>query len=298
LATAYRILDSGKDRVSWLAARQDTLGASEAAAVCGFSRFASPFSVYTDKVVGSEDFDNPVMRFGRIYEKQALQDFGRKTGRHVKQDGRLLASRKRPWQSCTLDAIQRSVEIIGRGLIEAKTSLYGWEAIDGKDSDGIPEEYWCQMQHQFAVTGFKWGSAVMFNRTSCEMVYEDVEPDPAYISALIDIEERFWHDNVLAGVPPATDAHEATKDALRRLYPCHTDGKVIAFEIEMFEKRDRRAWINEELAKLIDEKTGIESEIKAAIGDAEGASFPDGSGFTWKADKRGRKSLRAKERFG
>lgn len=252
--------------------------------------------------MGAEDFDSPVMRFGRIYEKQALTDFGHKTGRHVKQDGRLLASRKRPWQSCTLDAIQWKWMQMGRdpdrGLVEGKTSLYGWEAIDGKDSDGIPEEYWCQMQHQFAVTGFQWGSAVMFNRISCELVYEDVEPDPEYIAALIDIEEFFWYGNVMAGVPPAADAHESTKDALRRLYPCHEDGKVIAFEIEMFEKRDRRAWINEELAKLIDEKQGIENDIKAAIGDAEGASFPDGSGFTWKADKRGRKSLRAKERFG
>ena len=288
MGQTYRIVDAGKDRQAWLEARKNSLGASEAAAVMGISRFSSPMKVYADKVIGAEPFDSDVMRFGRIYEAQIAKDYSASTGRRVKLDGRLIIRATRSWQSCTLDAIQYDEEK-GRGLAEFKTSLFGW------DADGIPEDYYCQIQHQFAVTGLPWGSAVMFNRTSCEMVYQDVEPDLAYIRRLIDEEEGFWFGNVLGGQPPGPDAHKATRDALRRLYPTSEAGVVIPFEVALLEKRDRRAFLVARLKGDGEEKEGIDNAFKCALKDAERGEFPDGSGFSWKADKRGRRSFRAKE---
>lgn len=288
MGATYRILDSGRDRTAWLEARANSLGASEAAAVIGISRFASPLSVYTNKVMGAEPFDNDIMRFGRVYEQQILRDFSEATGRKVKKDGRLIFRAVRPWQSCTLDAWQWD-EARGRGLLEAKTSLFGW------DDSGIPEDYWCQIQHQFAVTGAAWGTAVMFNRTNCEMVWKDVEPDHEYIRMLTDAEEGFWFGNVMAGEPPEADGHQATTDALRRLYPVPEEGKTLGFPIAMLEKRDRRAFVVEQIAAFASEKAELDNVFKAELKDAEVGLFPDGSGFSYKANKHGVRSLRVKE---
>jgi predicted phage-related endonuclease len=213
------------------------------------------------------------------------------TGRRVKLDGRLIYRTKRPWQSCTLDAVQWDEER-GRGLAEFKTSLFGW------DADGIPEDYYCQIQHQFATTGMSWGTAIMFNRTSCEMVWKDVFPDEEYITRLVDEEYAFWTEYVLAGVPPPADGHDATTKALRRLYPVHEDGKVIAFPVSLLDVRDTRALAVETLAKATATKAETDNVFKLALEDAERGEFPDGSGFKYKANKNGVRSLRVVEPRG
>lgn len=292
MGTAYRIVDTGKDREKWLEARQPTIGGSEAPAVVGLSRFGSPLSLYTDKILGAEPFDNDIVRFGRIYERQIARDYAAATGRIIKLDGRLLVSRRYPWMSCTLDAVQwidRDGRKRGRGLGEFKTSLYGW------DENGIPPDNWCQIQHQFAVTMFEWGTAIMFNRTNCEMVHKDVYPDEKYIATLVEAEREFWFDNVIAGVAPDADGHAATTKALKRLYPTHEAGELLAFPIEMLDARDRRAHIVETVFALSEEKVAIDNRFKQVIGDAEGGRFPDGTGFNYKANKNGVRSLRIKE---
>ncbi|MGB5812039.1 MAG: YqaJ viral recombinase family protein [Polyangiales bacterium] len=295
MGVAYKILDDGRDRERWLEARRNTLGASEAATVLGISKFSSPMKLYADKVLGSEHFDNPVMRFGRIFEEQIAHDFAVMLKRDVKLDGRLVHSKVRPWQSCTLDGRQWRGDRVDAGLLEVKTSLFGWEAIHGKDSEGVPPEYYCQLQHQFAVTGLKWGSIVMFNRTSCDLVYQDVEPDPQYIALLTDAEHKFWHQNVLGGVPPAPDAHEETAKAIARIYPQHVEGKTIKFEIDMLAKRDRLALLKKRLKEDDTERRGIENEFKSLLEDAERGNFPDGSGFTYKTNKNGARVFLMKE---
>ncbi len=290
----YRVLYKGRDRAVWLEKRGGTLGASEAAPVCGASRFSSPLGVYVEKVSGALPFDSPITRFGRIYEQEIAQDFREATGRKVKLDGRLIASRRRPWQSCTLDARQWSDEHEGPGLAELKTSLYGW------DASGIPLEYWIQIQHQFAVTGFSWGSAVMFNRTNCETVHKDVYPDHAFIRRLTLRESQFWHRCVIPGIPPEVeddDDTEATRKALLRMYPTGDPGKIVALGTKIMQARDRRTFAKENLASYTRIKKATENRIKAAIGSADGGVFPNGSGFTFKANKNGVRSLLEKERM-
>lgn len=290
----YNVIHDGKDRESWLAARQNTLGASEAPGVCGVGRYSSPMKVFVDKTEGPEPFDSPITRFGRIFERQIAEDFAQATKRRVVLDGRMIASRRRPWQSCTLDARQYKDDRPDPGLVEIKTDLYGWG--DGE----IPIAYYTQVMHQFAVTGFKWGSVVMFNRTNCELVYRDLEPDPEFIRQMTLRESVFWHQHVLPGIPPSVedeDATEATRLALLRLYPQHEVGETMTFTTKEMRARDKRAFAKENLARYTKMKDAAENVLKAAIGSAESGVFPDGSGFTFKVDKRGIRTLREKERI-
>lgn len=291
---SYTVVDDGKDRARWLEARANSIGASECAAVLGISRFSSPMKVFASKIEGEEHFDSPILRFGRIFERQIAKDFESASGRRLVLDGRMIASKSRPWQTCTLDARQYRDDRTDVGLVEIKTDLYGW------GSGEIPLYYYAQVQHQFAVTGFKWGSVVMFNRASCELVYRDVAPDPEFIRRLTLRESQFWHRCVLPGIPPDVeddDDTQATKEALLKLYPQSEEGETVALGVRAMRARDKRAFAKENIARYTSMKDAAENVLKAAIGKAERGVFPDGSGFTLKTDARGNRVLREKEKM-
>lgn len=280
MINAYEIAHDGRDRASWLKARLSGIGASEAGAVLGINPFDSPINVYTRKVLGEiDEADSPQMRFGREYERQVIDDFCAIAGREAQPHGQLLRSADRRWQLATLDAVQAKPGLSSPGLLEIKTTGYDWEA------DGIPEYVTAQIQHQFAVTGFEWGSLAVFSRMSCEILWLDLEPDPKYIDTLNEAEAEFWA-GVLDGRPPAPDNTQATADALRKLYPHHEPGKTVDLPAELRDYAAELSEVKDAMSGLSADKRRLENEIKAALGDAEGGVFPDGSGFTFKAQTR------------
>lgn len=282
MGTAYEVVCNGRDRGDWLRARRDGIGGSDAAAILGVDPYGSAMSVYTDKLGlhGDPDPESEVSeqaRWGRILEPHVIDEFTRRSGRRVRRDGRLLRSRRRPWQLTTLDARQWDPEHAGPGLVEAKTTRFAWER--------IPLGLWTQVQHQFAVTGYTWGTFVTLDLMRRELKWVDIAPDPSLQTELIEREGEFWSD-LIEGTPPIPDGTAASSEAIRRLYPEPVPGKVIPLGPEIAELSDELEPLKGRMRVAKSRRDELENEIKAALGDAEEGTFADGTGYTFRLHER------------
>lgn len=281
----FEVVGNSSDREEWLKVRREGIGGSDAAGVLGVSPWSSPVRVFTDKVLGEEDRDTEPMYWGRTLEPVILAHYAKETGREAKSDGRLLRSVANPFMQVTLDGTQVAIDKDGPGFVEVKNTRFGM-------SEGVPEHYWVQMQHQFAVTGFKWGSFAVLTMGS-EFFWCDVERDDGFIDeTLIPREAELWSRVLAKGPTPSPDATQATLDALKRLYP-RDNGETVELGGDFLDMDAERQTIAVELSRLEVDKRGIDNAIKAKLGDATAGVLPNGRTYTWKARKDGVRVLRA-----
>ena len=186
------ICNSG-DRDIWLKERLNGVGSSDAPCVLGISRFKSPMSIYAVKIGADESQIDPMLsKWGHRCEAFVLEDFVEETTRKAELNGELLRSLERPWQTATLDATQWSHVHIGPGVLEIKSTTVAenW-------ADGVPLEHLVQVQHQLAVTGWRWASiAVIVFAYGYHFYWQDIERDEKLISLINETEEEFWFEHV------------------------------------------------------------------------------------------------------
>lgn len=285
---AYSILGSSHDRKSWLATRRAGIGSSDAAAVLGCSRFSSRLSVFADKVLEpEEETEEPEwVTWGRKLEPVIIEAFAEETGRVVERNDALIGNRERPFMLATLDAIQWRDDRDDPGFLEVKNSRFSMPSV------GVPRDYWVQCQHQAAVSGYGWGSFAVLVMGS-QFLWCDVDVDREFIeTTLIPEEEAFWRIVENGGPQPAADASPATKAALSRLFPNET-GETKPLPGELIELDDERANLAAHIRDLEQRKTEIENRFRQAIGEAAEGILPNGRRWTYKANKRGVRTLRA-----
>ena len=267
----YEVVCGGADRVAWLKARMDGVGSSDAASVLGLNPWASPMAVYVDKHgMGEQDEGHTEPTYwGKAIEPLVLRRFSEEhPKREVKSAQQLLRNIERPWQMCTLDGMQRnsSDTEANWGLLEIKATGLGWRWVDG-----LPPYVDAQIQHQFAVTGFEWGSlAVLFNGKFWDYKHKDVFPDAERIKVITGIEWDFWR-NTERGNPPDADGTDSCTDAIKLIYPEAAKGSVVTLADSFIEKHNERVQVMDELKSLEESKVRLDNEIRMAMGDNETA---------------------------
>jgi putative phage-type endonuclease len=269
------------DRAEWLSWRRSGIGASDVAAVLGISPWASPFTVWVDKLglLPDEDLDDDDPReFGRRAETMIAPWFTDKTGLEVAGEQTRLTSGENPWMLATLDGMVyefntmaknwRESDVYPPQFVESALCLGPLEikTDNGRPWDEIPAHYQCQGQWQMAVGGWdRMWFAVLHGRRF--RIYE-LERDQADIDLMKERALDFWVSNVMAQVPPTVDGSEATEAVLRALYPDADPGKTV-------ELGDHGAGLLRHLAtekriakatdKVIKEDT---NQLRSLIGDA------------------------------
>lgn len=278
----FETIGHSDNREEWLELRRLGIGGSDAAGVLGVSPWSSAVSVFVDKVLGSDDADNEVMYWGRTLEAIILKHYAKETGREVQGDGRLLRSLIHPCMQVTLDGLQCSPA--GNGFVEVKNKRF--------PITEVPRHDWIQMQHQFAVTDWQWGSyAALCSGSS--FYWCDVERDNDFIDGtLIPAELDFWERVQAGGPTPPADASDATLEALKRFYP-EPNGETVALDGEFLDDDQGRQAIAKQLAFTKSLIQGIDNRIKAAMGDATYGVLPNGRTYSWKARKDGVRVFRA-----
>ena len=187
---------------AWRRARQNSIGASDAAAVMGISPWKTEAQLWDEKANGKTlDFHNADTVRGHRSESHILELYGIETGRKMFSGERImLMSNRNPFMSCTLDGIDFTDE--GNPIIiEVKSVKFS----HGEWSDDkIPDYYFTQLLHQLAVTG--WNEAILLVRftrnegweSASERMYhvkrEDVQDQ---IGKLVRKESRFWNEYVV-----------------------------------------------------------------------------------------------------
>lgn len=198
----------------WLNMRKQGIGGSDAAAICGLSRWRSPMDVWLEKTSQIEpEKAGEAAYWGQIMEPIIREEFTIRTGMKVTTVSYMLQHRRFPFMLANLDGIVQD-PARGQGIFEAKTAgLYASSEWD----NALPDEYAIQVQHYLAVTGLPFACvAVLIGGNQFKWLY--LERDDAVIDLIIQLESRFWR-LVQTNTPPPLDGSRATTELLNRLYP-------------------------------------------------------------------------------
>ena len=171
----------------WLEYRKAGIGGSDAAVVCGISRYKSPVELWMEKTGqlpaqetgGSGLLGQPVGSPGAGGVHQAHGDSRDKPSA-------LYQSEEHPFMLANVDGLCQD-PVHGPCIFEAKTaSAYK----TGEWEDAIPDEYMIQIQHYMAVTGCQ-GAYIAVLIGGNAFRWRFVERDEELIAMLISLEEEF-----------------------------------------------------------------------------------------------------------
>jgi putative phage-type endonuclease len=198
------------------------IGSTDAAAILGLSPWRTAYDVWAEKVGEAEPVEPSLPMYLGLRLQDTVADlFTFRTGIRVRADRRQHRHRQRSWQVAHLD-----FRVWGEPttIVEAKTaySTDGW----GEDgSSEIPIHYWCQVQHQMAVTGATLVHvATLFGHRDFRTF--PIPRDDEFVVRLTDAEEEFWTRYIATGEAPPADHSEAARRFLAKRYP-RDDGLII-----------------------------------------------------------------------
>lgn len=271
------------DRAEWLKARRTGCGASDVAGIGGVSPWASPWSVWADKVGltpldddAERDIDDP-MTFGRDLEDLIRDRFERKTGLYVCGAQSIHRHPDHSWCFATVDGLVEENEDHGEplGVFESKyTSDAPW--------DEIPEHYrWQGHWQMYATQTDRVVFGVLhlpFGRPMFR-IYE-LELNGALLAHIVDTVHAFWFEHVVTGRPPEPDAHPATTRAIAAAWGHDPTEKIPTIDLTDFRGLvDELATLRKQEQVLKWQAERVENGIKHLIGErgavADGPALSD-----------------------
>ena len=261
----------------WLEIRSHYVGGSDAAAVVGLSPYKSAYTLWAEKTGRVPSFEgNLTTRVGSYLEDLVAGLWCEETSKQVRRKNRVLVNPEYPFAAANLDRV-----VVGeRALLEIKTTN-SFPTMRKCRSGDFPEQWYCQVMHYMAVTGYERAYLAVLLNCRDLLTYE-LERDEDEIRALMDAERDFWQ-HVTDGTPPVIDGSESTAATVDVL-----TGSSAGQEIPLL---GRTALLDEYTAikrqkKALDERaTQIENIIKMDMGSAEKAV--EGSyTVSWKSQTR------------
>lgn len=236
-------------RADWLNLRRGGIGGSDAGAIMGLNKYATPLSVYLAKKDAAENSGNSATEWGNILEEPVRQKTREELGCQIETVEGMFTSTAHPFMNANLDGLiyfDKETQIGGsfaKGLCghEIKTSRTG----DGFTDDEIPDSYYAQVQHYMAVTGIKTFILTVFIFDRYAGRHYVIPRNEDFIVRLIDAEKNFWERNVLADAMPAPTGNENETDLLKNLPMAET------------------VTLDEESEAILEEKAQLDAEIKS-----------------------------------
>lgn len=193
-----------KDREEWLEKRKDRIGGSDAAAILGLNPWMDNQKLWRIKagLEAQEDIsDKPCVKYGNNAEKYIRALFALDYPQYTVDyfEDNMWVNDDLPFAHASLDG-ELTDETGRKGILEIKTTEIMSQAQRHKWDGGIPDNYYCQVLHYFAVTGFDFAvlhAQMKYQRgddcTTVRKTYHieraDVLEDIEY---LIKEEKRFW----------------------------------------------------------------------------------------------------------
>jgi len=278
----------------WLKYRKLGITGTDAGAITGMNPYKSAFAVYQDKITDTiENFDNEAMRQGRDLEEYVASRFEEETGFKVRRANAIFQNEEHPILLADFDRIIVGLPDGMRAGLECKT-VSPYSADKWKD-DQIPTEYQLQVQHYLAVSGFDcwYVAALVLGR---EFIIRKIDRDEELIQYLIQVEERFWKDNVMARVMPSPDGSDSCSELIAKMFTKSDKEKSIQLN-GCNDLLNRRQELDDLIKKMESEKNSIDQKIKLELGDAA-YGFTEDYKVSWSSFEQNRldsKRLKAEE---
>lgn len=269
----------GMSREEWLEHRRRTIGGSDAAAIVGLSKWATPLTVYMDKKGLSPDKPDSIpMRIGRELEETVARLWMEETGKKCQRRNAILINPAYPFAHANVDRW-----VVGENAgVECKTtSEMNLKTFRGND---YPANYYVQCMHYMALTGAdRWYLAVLVGNR--ELFTFTIERDEEEIAALMEQERAFYENYLLPGVMPAPSGSAQDGAALGTLYADEDDDAAALDLNDMVDCFEAYIAANAQKAlceRIIDK---AKQDIEARLGAAS-AGFCGSHKVTWKEQTR------------
>ena len=218
----------------WLEVRRKGIGGSDIAGILGHNQYKSPLTIYLDKTNQEipEDKENVAAEVGLELEPYLSKKFVKwmadKEGIDIElfEMPEVLQHDKIDYFLVNLDRWfvhpQR-----GNCVVELKTTTEFKR--DLWVGDEVPDQYYCQVQWQLMVTGFKWGYLVVLIGNRIVDV-KLIPRNETFIKTMAKTGKQFWAEFVMKNIPPAPTGTDSDDSALKALYPEEEPGTVMKFE--------------------------------------------------------------------
>ena len=286
----------------WYEARKSTIGASEAAAVCGLSRYAQPLEIYNRKKGASDDeAQTKAQRRGHVFEDATLTLYHDRVGGTLLKTVPMMIHPAWDFMSATPDAIWmpdediRKPNLIGALKaqsipVDAKTTMH-WHEFGEEGTDDIPQEYVMQAQQQMAVTGAPRCDLPVLKNMDIS-VYSVTRNDDL-IGHIMEAEKELM-ERVANNDPPAPNwEHPKTYDIIRNMYDVTEEAKEMSRTVDTM-------W--SEVSEMTAQKGKLERAIKLLkaqvldeMGDCAIGNLPSGGQLVRKKIKREAREVAASE---
>lgn len=335
-ALPFSVVCDSRDREIWMRARRQTIGASESAIVLGCSPWSSLielWSLKTGRSEGDPELDAAEWIFwGRELEDAIISGYGKRAGRTAIPFGLMLRSTRWPWLSATPDAlvtdqpdaaaragqITRTLGHIRTALTRRRSAdnllprlfelTRGWWPLQTKNigfgsaehwAEGVPLYYRVQCAHEAMVFGTArtTGAALIAGQ---RLAWDDVEVelDGLLERQIVNLTRLFMRQQVELEVEPPVDGSDSARRTIAALYPVDVPEKVIALGADLMDEADVYDRNKHEAKRLKSALELFENRMRQEMQDAARCVFPDGSGFTCKANVKGSRVLLRKKAKG
>lgn len=244
--------------------RKNYIGASEAAAALGLSRWQTQLELWgikTGRIEPKDLSDNVAVEMGNELEEVVARLFTKRTGLKVQRVNSAYVHDKYNFLRCHIDR-----KVVGQSaILQCKTcSAYKAKEWDGEE---IPQEYIIQEYDELAITGYdKAYIAVLIGGQDFRI--KEIYRTDEIIKDIIEKQLKFWQDFVLTDKMPM---NIVAKDSsvLYDLYPISDTNADIILNDDVNIKI-------EQINSMIQDKIALEmqieknkNEIKAILGNAE-----------------------------
>jgi putative phage-type endonuclease len=271
---------------AWLEWRRAGIGGSDIPALLKLAKNRTPFSVWTEKLYGSEQEVDFTATRGKYLEQGVAQWAADQMG--VRLLGPACVVRTdRPWARCSLDnTFYRSgMEWAGLSVLEVKTdrNYREWE-------NGVPPRVLAQVDWEMYCADAADAEVVVYLPIADEFRHYTVDRSSEREAHIIATAEAFWNEHILTECPPAIDGSDSCTDWLSERFRTYEPSSRPATEPEatvlaaFLAAKEMRKWAERNEKELA-------NQAKAIIGVGEEITWPGGRAI-WKADKNGNRRLR------
>ncbi|MFE6362912.1 YqaJ viral recombinase family protein [Streptomyces sp. NPDC057806] len=287
--TAHLLLPAGAPADAWRAARQQGAGGSDVAAILGMDGHGGALRVWLEKTGQARPERNARLersaRRGHALEGLIAEFFAEESSLTVLDSPGTLQHVDHPHWIANPDRLVVAPGDSARdelGVLECKSRNWRSARVEGWRGDEAPDGPALQAHWYMTVTGLH--VAYVAGLIDDDLTWFRLERDDELSAMLADAVDRFWHDHVLAGLPPKADGTEATTELLARLWDAREEATVEVDPVETAFLKQRRSVLKERLADLSDELGTVENRMRQLAGEAEVATVGGRPAFTWRAN--------------
>lgn len=234
----------------WRNFRRQGIGGSDAPSIAGQNPYGSKFTVYFDKIGElPEKEETETLRLGRDLEEYVAQRFTEKTRKKVKNNNYILRSKKFPFMLADIDRM-----VVGENaVLECKTTR-NFDKYDYANGE-FDSRFYTQCLHYMAVCGFDkaYIAILEFGIGFYVITIERNDAVEQDIQALIQLEKKFWEENVVEKIPPTPTGIENDSKLIATAY--QADEELPVVDLTPLDKQ------LEEIIALKAQKSALEAEI-------------------------------------